>query len=111
MKRQRRKPVQMSLSARGERGGGGGGAGRKRLPEGAHKGHRPRPALASRHPVHVTLKVLPNVPYLRKADCWNALRKAFVAGKRTELGFRLVHFSVQGNHMHLICEAKDQVTL
>jgi REP element-mobilizing transposase RayT len=61
--------------------------------------------------VHVTLKVLETVPYLRKQDCWEALRHAFVAGKCSALGFRLVHFSVQGNHLHLICEATNQLAL
>jgi hypothetical protein len=33
-----------------------------------------------------------------------------VAGKE-KAGFRLVHFTVQGNHLHLICEAKDRERL
>ena len=51
------------------------------------------------------------MPYLRKQDCWEALRAAFVAGKQSARGFRLVHFSVQGNHLHLICEATDKLAL
>jgi REP element-mobilizing transposase RayT len=74
------------------------------------KGHRTRPLLASRFPVHVTLKVLRGVPYLRRSDCFRVLRKAFARGK-DRFGFRLAHFTVQGNHLHLICEAKDKTSL
>src|SRR5262249_6704193 len=36
--------------------------------------------------------------------------KAFRDGKN-RFGFRLVHYSVQGNHLHLIVEADDKVAL
>lgn len=73
-------------------------------------GHRPRPALAARFPVHVTLKVRPGAPYLRRGVCFRTIRGAFVAG-RAKPGFRLVHFTVQTNHLHLICEAADKEQL
>src|SRR5882672_8180190 len=78
--------------------------------DGEPRGHRVRPALAARFPVHVTLKVLGGAPYLRRGVCFRAVRAAFVAGKQKD-GFRLVHFTVQGNHLHLICEAADRVRL
>ena len=74
------------------------------------KGHHPRPALASRFPVHVTLKVRPEVPHLRRSDCFSVLRRCFALGK-DRFGFRLVHFTVQGNHLHLLVEAKDKTAL
>jgi REP element-mobilizing transposase RayT len=86
------------------------GRGRPRKPEGQRRGHRPRPLLASRYPVHVTLKAVAGAPHLRRGVCWRAIRGAFVAGK-AKAGFRLVHFTVQGNHLHLICEASDRVRL
>jgi REP element-mobilizing transposase RayT len=84
--------------------------GRPRKRVGQHLGHRPRPALASKFPVHVTMKVRPGAPYLRRRVCFQTIRGAFVAGK-TKAGFRLVHFTVQGNHLHLICEAADKERL
>ncbi len=75
-----------------------------------HLGHRPRPALASKFPVHVTLKVRPAAPYLRRGVCFRTIRGAFVAGRAKD-GFRLVHFTVQGNHLHFICEAADKERL
>ena len=38
------------------------------------------------------------------------LREAFEQGG-DKFGFRLVHYSVQKNHLHLIAEAKDRTTL
>jgi len=73
--------------------------------------HVSRPVLASRYPVHVTLKVAPDLPSLRKRRAFAALRRAFVGGRQgtVELGgFRLVHFSVQHDHVHLIVEGKDR---
>ncbi len=85
-------------------------AGRK--PKGARAGvsQSPRAALASRHPVHVTLRVLPHVWNLRSRRCFSAIAAAF-AGARLRNGFRLIHFSVQGNHLHLVVEAADARSL
>ncbi len=38
------------------------------------------------------------------------VKEALRAGCERE-GFRIVHFSVQSNHLHLICEADDKVRL
>jgi REP element-mobilizing transposase RayT len=110
MARRPRNP-QLSLSARGSgRGGYRAGAGRKPKAPEDRQGHHPRPALASRHPVHVTLKVLPTAPHLRRGVCFRSIRSALARGK-DRFGFRLVHFTVQGNHLHLLCEAKDRRAL
>jgi len=47
---------------------------------------------------------------LRTHRCFRALRRAFERGCE-RFGYRLVHFSVQGNHIHLIVEAPDAVQL
>jgi putative transposase len=85
-------------------------AGRK--PNGARPGvsHATRPALASRHPVHVTVRVLTEVWNLRSRRCFSAIAAAFAGGRERD-GFRLIHFSVQGNHLHLIVEAADPRSL
>ena len=72
--------------------------------------HRSRPKLAPRYPVHVTLRVRDEVWNLRSRRCFRALARGFVGGK-DRFGFRLVHFSVQGTHLHLIVEAADEATL
>ena len=87
-------------------GGKRKGAGRK--PAGARAGvpHQHRPALSPRHPAHVTMRVLPHVWNLRSRRAFRAIELAFASCKERD-GFRLVHFSVQGNHLHLIVEARD----
>lgn len=106
----RRPPAQLSLAARGRRGGYRHGAGRKRMEPEDKKGHQPRPALAARFPVHVTLKVRPDVASLRRGASFRVLKMCFRLGK-DKFGFRLVHFTAQGNHLHLLVEAKDKVAL
>jgi REP element-mobilizing transposase RayT len=69
-----------------------------------------RPQLSRHHPVHVTLRVREDAPRLRRARAWAVLRQAFRRGK-DRFGFRLVHFSVQSNHLHLVCEAEDKRAL
>jgi REP element-mobilizing transposase RayT len=106
----RRPSTQLSLAARGRRGGFRLRAGRKRMEPEDRKGHHPRPGLASRFPVHVTLKVRPGVASLRRGPTFRVLERCFRLGK-DKFGFRLVHFTAQGNHLHLLVEAKDKVAL
>jgi len=89
-----------------QRGGKRRGAGRK--PKGPRAGvsHAKRPGLQARHPVHATMRVLPHVWNLRGPRAVATLGKAFALGKEKP-GFRLVHFSIQGNHLHLVVEADD----
>ena len=63
-----------------------------------------------RHPIHVTLKLAGGLPGLRNKRTLPVLEGAFRGGK-TRFGFRLNHYAVQGNHLHLIVEAKDRVAL
>ena len=72
--------------------------------------HLRRPALAGRFPVHVTVKVRDDVRNLRTRICFSALKRAFAAG-RDRFGFRLVGYSVQGNHIHLLVEGADAQSL
>ena len=91
-------------------GGPRAGAGRKPNGEKPGVSHRTRAALASRHPVHVTVRMQRGLPTLRKRSTHAVLRAAFAAGC-DRFGFRLVHYSVQSNHLHLIAEAKDTTSL
>jgi len=91
------------------RGGARKNAGRKRNPDSGVP-HRARPDHNRRHPVHVTLRVALGVPNLRTQVCFNAVRRAFKAG-RGGVSFRVVHFTVQSNHLHLLVEADDKRAL
>lgn len=91
-------------------GGKRRGAGRK--PNGTRPGisHMRRSALARHHPVHVTLRVRGGLTTLRGDSVFPAVRAALAAGRK-RFGFRLVHFTVQRDHLHLMAEAKDRRAL
>jgi hypothetical protein len=84
-------------------------AGRPRGPHGGI-GHRRRPELKARFPVMVTWRMKEGVWGLRTRRCFTALARAFWGGGN-RFGFRLIHYAVQGNHMHLLVEAQDERSL
>ncbi len=91
-------------------GGPRAGAGRKRESERPRVSHRQREALASRFPVHVTLRLRSGFASLRKTSARRVLERAFGAALgRFET--RIVHYSIQTNHLHLIVESQDERTL
>ena len=74
--------------------------------------HQARPWLAEQTALHVTLKLRASVPNLRDRKRFAAVRAAFVKFCNVPgSGFRLVHFSVQTNHIHLIAEADSKLAL
>jgi REP element-mobilizing transposase RayT len=72
--------------------------------------HLPRPQLKARYPVHVTMRLRNGLPSLRHHTLSRLVLAAF-RKVRAHLGVRLVQFSVQSNHLHLIVEALDQPAL
>lgn len=92
------------------RGGARRGSGRKRQAARPQVPHTKRPELSRHHPVHVTLRLCANITSIRKKPRFLAVRRALAAGHQAE-GFRLVHYSVQTNHLHLLIEAADKTTL
>jgi REP element-mobilizing transposase RayT len=99
----------LDLRPRFRHGGTRPGAGRPRKKD-RGVAHSARPRLSRHHPVHVTLRALPGTPNLRKDVAWTAFEGALKAAATGE-GCRIVHFSVQSNHLHLIVEAGDQTAL
>jgi REP element-mobilizing transposase RayT len=91
-------------------GGRRKGAGPKPRGERPGVSHRARAPLAARFPVEVTMRVKPGLPSLRGLREHAALRAAIMAGCERG-GFRLVHYSVQSNHLHLIVEGSCRTTL
>ena len=113
MARRSKNPTQHQLPFRSW-GGARPGAGRK--PADARPGarlrvpHRARSLLSSRFPVHITVRVRDGLPPLRSRGVYAALRAAFTAGC-DRFGFRLTQYSIQRDHLHMICEAKDRRAL
>jgi putative transposase len=91
-------------------GGRRKGAGRK--PKGREAGskRKVRAKLAPRFPAHVTVKAASGLPGLRQAREYAALRAAFAAGC-DRFGFRLVHYAVLHDHLHMLVEAADRHSL
>ena len=100
-----RRPVQLCLPAPRTWGGRRTGAGRKPTP-GRRSGvpHRRRPEHVAAHPVHVTLRAVAAVRCLRSDRLFPSVRRALAASSRT--GFRILEFSLQNDHIHLIAEAE-----
>ncbi len=88
-------------------GGRRPGAGRKPKGERAGVPHRVRDRMRRNHPMHVTARLLRGLPSLRRSRVYRVLRSCFLKGCDRK-GFRLVHFSVQSNYLHLLCEAESQ---
>ena len=90
------------------RGGARLGAGRKRFPAHArHTPHRARPAHRAAHPVHVTLRARSRS--LRTQVVSKTVLRALRDSNSER--FRIAHYSVQENHVHLIVEADDKRSL
>ena len=101
-----RTPRQLSLSFPNTWGGARAGAGRK--PSGARPNvpHRARPEHHEGEPVHVTLRA--RLAPLRSQHVFPTIALALGrAARRDPKRFRLLHFSVQHDHLHLIVEARD----
>ena len=100
-----RKPVQQRLPRTAGWGGSRTGAGRK---PGARPSvpHRTRPAHRGCYPVHATLRAVPGLGALRDCPVFLALAAALAAA--SSAAFRLIHYSVQHDHLHLIVEATDR---
>ena len=72
--------------------------------------HASRERFGARFPCHVTLKVRPDVPSLRSVRLVRELERSFARGCERR-GFRLVHYSLQGDHAHLLVEARGRAAL
>ena len=100
---------QLSLVFGNRHGGRRKGAGRK--PKGARAGvkHRPRAEFARRRAVMVTQRLVASCPSLRRGEVLAIFRRLVV--KLADDSFAVVQWSLQGNHLHLICEAETSVVL
>src|SRR3954469_6291175 len=106
----KRKPRQLAIELKYKgRGGPRKGAGRPRKP-GGRVSHDRRPSLSRHHPVHVTLRAAVGVPNLRRIQAFRRIADGFLEGK-DRFGFRVTHCSVQSNHIHLIAEAENKLSL
>lgn len=109
-RRKLKKPAQLSLdSARRPVGRGGWrpGAGR---PRGRTRvAHAKREPFSPRFPIHVTLRVREGLRSLRRHKSLQIMRHA--VSTRSADTFRIVHFNLLSNHVHLVVEATSAAAL
>ena len=106
-RRVRKRHVQQELF---RRGGKRKNAGRK--PKGARAGspHQERPTIKPNHALHVVLRIVAAVGNLRRRSLYKAMRDATItAGLRERI--RIVHISLQRNHVHMLVEADNKLAL
>src|SRR5687767_12469385 len=116
-------PRQLSLGLarppeKPSRGGRRPGAGRPRtrpVPEGWRPArsfvpHLRRASIDHRRPAHVTVRFCRVTRSLRNGKVHRAVHAAILGGCEKD-GFRLVHYSLQRDHLHLVVEADDRVRL
>lgn len=100
-------PAQLTIF---RRGGARRGAGRRPKGERALVTHVTRPALTRHDPILVTTRLVAGCPNLRNEANLAVLQRALASGA-DRFGFRLVEYSVQTNHLHLVAEAQDERSL
>lgn len=91
-------------------GGARKGAGRKRTAPRPLVPHRERESFRAGCPAHVTLRLAPGLPSLRRHGAYRAFLHALALGGE-RFGLRVVHWSALGNHLHLMVEARDRRAL
>jgi REP element-mobilizing transposase RayT len=107
--RKRMRQVEMRFPSWGGRRKGAGR--RPNMPGKPMQSHLARPKFAQRFPQHVTIRMLPSVWNLRSKRCFSILQRAMWKGSSKEYGFKLVHFAVMGNHIHMLVEANGKEAL
>jgi REP element-mobilizing transposase RayT len=112
--RARKKQVQLQLpklDKNGQRRGGKRrGAGRPAKGPRPSEKHKTRRRLLASQPVHVIFRVADDIKTLRTRQVYAAIREATITAAAFE-DCRIVHFSIQRGHLHLICEAKNRTAL
>ena len=106
-RRARKRHVQQELF---KRGGKRRGAGRKPKGKRAGSAHQERPEIEPRNALHVVMRVVPAVGNLRRRELYKALRAATIVAAIRER-MRIVHISLQRNHVHMLVEAEDKGAL
>ncbi len=100
----RSKQLRLNLN-QGVHGGRREGSGRKRI-HSQGVGHRKRANVTNRLPLHINFKYK---TYVRNKQCLKLLKRAIVNARSH--GLRIVHFSLQSNHVHLIIECDNNAVL
>ena len=104
--------AQLGLHQARRRGRGGvrKGAGRKKALRPSTP-HRARKALSRHVPAHITIRAARGLPSLREQVMARSIGHVIRTMRAVREDFRIVEFSIQSNHVHLIVEADDDQAL
>ncbi|MBV8759195.1 MAG: transposase [Deltaproteobacteria bacterium] len=72
--------------------------------------HKVRPPLGPNQAAHVTIRITDELERMRTRDVFRAVRWATIAMAERP-SCRIVHLSIQHNHLHLLVEADDRMAL
>jgi REP element-mobilizing transposase RayT len=100
-------PTQLDLPLR-THGGKRKRAGRKR---GHRVSHKRRPKVAATKPLHVTLRAARDVPNLRRWHPAAAIGAALKKLAAAPCAVRVIEFSIQRDHIHMIVESDGRASL
>ena len=98
------KQQEMNLS-KGKRGGRRPGAGRKRI-HSRGVSHLKRETVTKRTPAHINFKFNCRI---KSKEGLKLLKRSIQNAQK--MGLKVIHFSLQSNHVHLITEAEDNTIL
>lgn len=72
--------------------------------------HQRRPPVSPDHPHHITVRLRRGTWNLRSQRCFRTIHRALeTVAERNDI--RVVHYSVQGNHLHFLVEANDRAAM
>jgi REP element-mobilizing transposase RayT len=100
-------PKQLEMTGCAGHGGKRKGAGRPNKTGLA--GHGARDRVNFKVPLHINTKLRTEFPNIRRKEVLKILQACCQRAQR--LGLRVIHYSIQSNHLHLICEAQDNAAL
>ncbi len=103
------KKTAKQLSFKNVNGWGGKRRGAGRPNESGLVSHAKRPRIKFSTPVHITLKIRDGLVNLRCGEVAAAFKKS--AARASVFGFKVVHFSIQNDHVHMIVETPDNESL
>ena len=86
------------------------GAGRPKKGKYASERHETRPELTGREPILITARIRRGSASLRRRAIYQAVRSA-LRKAIARADFRVVHFSIQSNHLHMLAEADHKRAL
>ena len=97
------------MELKGTKGWGGrrSGAGRPRV--GTEVNHLRRQRIKANIPVHITMRLKPLSVSLRSKSLFDSFKRSAIGARK--FGLNINQFSLMGNHLHLIAEAKDNAAL